>query len=300
MRITRIILLVIIVLFSLKSYSQELYVGTYNIRYNNNNDIKKGNGWEKRRKPLCDQINFEHPDIFGAQEVLHNQLTDMLDLLDNYDYIGCGRDDGKENGEYSPIFYDNKKFKPIDSGVFWFSETPDLPSKGWDAACNRICTWGLFEEKGSGHRFYFFNLHLDHVGVVARKESIKLVLNTINNMTGYYAYILTGDFNVDQRDEVYKTVIESRMLRDCYDSARIRFAENGTFNDYNQQLFTFSRIDHVFVSSHFTVDRYGLLTNTYWTTQGKSTNMVDFKKSERRLPSDHYPVFVHLKFKYNN
>lgn len=270
-------------LLSLQASAQALYVGSYNIRYQNDEDTKNGDSWVQRCPVVCGQLNFEHPDIFGAQEVLEPQLRDMLAHLDGYDYLGVGRDDGQQAGEYAAIFYDKKKLRLLDNGHFWLSETPEKPSLGWDAACIRICTWGLFKDRTTGLRFYFFNLHMDHVGVEARRESAKLVVERIGQMASKKKpVILTGDFNVDQNDEIYSIFTQSGLLNDCYEHARIRFAENGTFNGYHQDQKNDSRIDHVFVSPRFSVERYGLLTNTYWADQ-------------RRLPSDHYPVFVHLR-----
>ena len=272
-------------LLSLSAVAQPLYVGSYNIRYQNDEDTQNGDSWTKRCPVVCDQLNFEHPDVFGAQEVLEPQLHDMVAKLDGYDYIGVGREDGKQKGEYAAIFYDKQKFRLMDSGHFWLSQTPDKPSLGWDAACIRICTWGLFEDGTTGLQFYFYNLHMDHVGVVARRESAKLVMERIRQRAeDRLPVVLTGDFNVDQNDEIYSIFTQSGLLIDCYTQTRLRFAENGTFNGYHQERKTSSRIDHVFVSPQLSVERYGVLTNTYWADQ-------------RRLPSDHYPVFVHLQAK---
>ena len=264
----------------LAAAAQPLYVGSYNIRYQNNDDTHQGNGWARRCQVVCDQLNFEHPDVFGAQEVLYPQLLDMLQRLDGYDYIGVGRDDGKQKGEYAAIFYDKQKLRLIDNGHFWLSPTPDKPSLGWDAACIRICTWGQFEDVTTGMRFYFYNLHMDHVGVVARREAAKMVVERISQRADG-PVVLTGDFNVDQNDEIYGIFTQSGLLVDSYEKARLRFAENGTFNAYHHERKTASRIDHVFVSPQFAVERYGVLTNTYWADR-------------QRLPSDHYPVFVRL------
>ena len=270
-------------LFTITAGAQHLYVGSYNIRYQNADDNAAGNAWEKRCPEVCAQLNFEHPDIFGAQEVLHPQLRDMIRLLDGYDYIGVGREDGKKAGEYAPIFYDRQKLRLLKQGHFWLSENPRKPGLGWDAACTRICTWGLFRDQDTRLEFYFFNLHMDHVGVVARRESARLVLDRIRKMaSASQPVILTGDFNVDQHDEIYTLFTQSGLLSDSYEQARLRQAPNGTFNAYDMYRKTESRIDHVFVSPHFSVDRYGILTSVYWDDQG------------RRLPSDHYPVFVHL------
>ena len=266
--------------------AQSLYVGSYNIRNQNDDDTREGNGWKQRCPVLCSQVMFEHPDVFGAQEVLHSQLVDMLRLLPDYDYVGVGRDDGHKKGEYAPIFYDRTRLKLLDQGNFWLSETPEKPGLGWDAACVRICSWAKLRCMHSRRTFFFFNLHMDHVGVVARREAAKLVVQRISDMAGSSHVILTGDFNVDQTDEIYSVFTSSPLLSDSYSSAICRFAENGTFHAFHLERKTASRIDHVFVSPSFSVKRYGILTNTYWQQQGDSI--------VRRLPSDHYPVFVHL------
>lgn len=172
----RLALSIVFGLATLASGAWPLYVGTYNIRNHNSEDDSRGDLWENRCRVITGQINFEHPDVFGTQEVLHHQLEDLLNGLDGYGYIGIGRDDGKEAGEYSAIFYDKKKIALEEEGNFWLSETPDRPGLGWDAACIRICTWGRFRDLSNDSTFYFFNLHTDHVGVTARSEAAKLVV----------------------------------------------------------------------------------------------------------------------------
>lgn len=278
----RLLLVAILMVCAVVVSAQDLYVGTYNIRYKNKDDSIKGNVWTKRCQVMCDQINFESPDILGMQEVLVGQLHDFQRLLDNYSSIGVGRDDGKEAGEYAAIFYKNDRVKLLDSGNFWLNETPDVPKLGWDAACIRICTWGKFKDLRTKKKFYFFNLHMDHVGVVARREAAKLVVSRIKEMAQDAPVVLTGDFNVDQTDEIYGIFTHSGILKDSYENARIRFAENGTFNSFKVETKTDSRIDHVFVSPSFKVEAYGLRTDSYWA------------KGRRNL-SDHYPVFVKLR-----
>ena len=278
----RILLVAILMVCAVVVNAQDLYVGTYNIRYKNKDDSIKGNVWTKRCQVMCDQINFESPDVLGMQEVLVGQLHDFQRLLDNYSSIGVGRDDGKEAGEYAAIFYKNDRVKLLDSGNFWLNETPDVPKLGWDAACIRICTWGKFKDLRTKKKFYFFNLHMDHVGVVARREAAKLVVSRIKEMAQDAPVVLTGDFNVDQTDEIYGIFTHSGNLKDSYENARIRFAENGTFNSFKVETKTDSRIDHVFVSPSFKVEAYGLRTDSYWA------------KGRRNL-SDHYPVFVKLR-----
>ena len=309
----RLLLTSLLLSLFLSANTQQLLVGSYNIRYKNANDSVNGNVWSKRCQVICDQVNFMAPDIFGAQEVLYPQLQDMLKALDGYGYIGIGRDDGKQGGEYEAVFYKKDKLKLLDHGDFWLSETPDKPGLGWDAACIRICTWGKFSVKnpdaehhrrglfGRGPKpketeFYFFNLHMDHVGVVARREAAKLVVAKVKEIAQDAPVFITGD-------EIYTMFTESGILKDSYDAARIRFAENGTFNAFKTEYFTTSRIDHVFVSPSTSVESYGVLTNSYWIPDEKEETLkssdapqeITFDNYIRRNPSDHYPVFVRVK-----
>ena len=315
----RILLFSLVLLAVLKVSAQDMLVGSYNIRYKNWNDSVQGEQWPKRCQVICDQVNFMSPDIFGTQEVLYVQLQDMLNSLDGYDYIGIGRDDGQRGGEHEAIFYKKDKLQLLDHGDFWLSETPDKPGLGWDAVCIRICTWGKFAVKeqnvrhhglfncrkaATGKVFYFFNLHMDHVGVVARREAAKLVVNKVREIAQGAPVFITGDFNVDQNDEIYAIFTESGLLKDSYDAARIRFAENGTFNAFKTNYFTTSRIDHVFVSPATTVEAYGVFTDSYWTPDedpnstikaSDAPQQISFDTYIRHNPSDHYPVFVKVK-----
>ena len=296
------LLLSALLLLSFQLSAQQLMVGSYNIRYKNWNDSVQGNVWNKRCQVICDQLNFMAPDVFGAQEVLYGQLQDMKAALDGYDYIGIGRDDGERAGEHEAIFYKTDKIKLLDHGDFWLSETPEKPGLGWDAVCVRICTWGKFSMDEA--IFYYFNLHMDHVGVIARREAAKLVVARIREIAQGAPVVLTGDFNVDQTNEIYTIFTESGLLKDSYDAARIRFAENGTFNAFKTEYYTTSRIDHVFVSPEIQVESYGVLTNSYWTPDETIDTLkafdapqeISFDKYIRRNPSDHYPVFVKVKF----
>ena len=290
------LLLLAFIVASLQLTAQQMLVGSYNIRYKNWNDSVQGEHWQKRCQVICDQVNFMSPDIFGTQEVLW------------------------EGGEHEAIFYKKDKLQLLKHGDFWLSETPEKPGLGWDAACIRICTWGKFSAKvpdlnqrrGLFNRrpryqekvFYFFNLHMDHVGVVARREAAKLVVAKIREIAQGEPVILTGDFNVDQNDEIYTIFTNSGLLKDSYDAAHIRFAENGTFNAFKTNYFTTSRIDHVFVSPSAKVEAYGVFTDSYWTPDddpddnikaSDAPQQISFDTYIRHNPSDHYPVFVRLK-----
>ena len=139
--------------------AQPMLVGSYNIRYKNGGDEARGDFWQKRCQVICDQVNFMAPDIFGAQEVLHEQLVDMLERLDGYDCIGVGRDDGMTKGEYAAIFYKKDHVQLLDQGNFWLSETPlRKPRKAHEHAVLRAVSGSFPVERADAeHRFHLRN-----------------------------------------------------------------------------------------------------------------------------------------------
>jgi endonuclease/exonuclease/phosphatase family metal-dependent hydrolase len=231
---------------------------------------------------------------------MKHQLENMKESLPGYAYIGVGRDDGKDGGEHSAIFYNTAKFRLLEKGDFWLSTITDRPNKGWDAVLPRICSWGKFKEIKTGFTFYFFNLHMDHIGVKARAESAKLVLAKVKEMGGNTPAILTGDFNVDQTSESYQLINNSGVLKDAYETTAIRYALNGTFNSFKSNSFTDSRIDHIFLTKDFKVEKYGILTDSYRSRDEKAekTDATDapkeiaLNKYSAREPSDHFPVMA--------
>jgi len=292
-------------LFVFNGHAQQLNIATFNLRYKNGGDARKGNGWEQRMPVIADLIRFHDFDIFGTQEGLQEQLLDLTDKLTEYNYIGVGRNNGREAGEHAAIFYKKDMFKLISSGNFWLSEKPEKPNRGWDAALPRICSWGQFEHIASGKKFFFFNTHFDHVGVVARRESAKLILSKIRELAGDHSAILTGDFNVDQTNEIYN-ILTGSVLQDAYETANFKYALNGTFNHFDINTQTSSRIDHILHSPCIVVKRYGVLTDSYRTmknggrnvsTSGNFPKEVSLQEYEARLPSDHFPVMVVVEMK---
>ena len=281
--------------------AQQLNVATFNLRYKNGGDERKGNGWDQRMPVIADLIRFHDFDIFGTQEGLQEQLQGLSGILTDYSYIGVGRDNGKEKGEHAAIFYKKNQFRLLKSGNFWLSEKTDRPNRGWDAALPRICSWGEFEHIASGRKFYFFNTHFDHVGVTARRESAKLILKKVKELAGEDPAFLTGDFNVDQTNEIYGILNGSTLLRDSYETAAFRYALNGTFNHFEINAKTSSRIDHIFISPCIQAKRYGVLTDSYRVPEAQTKNVstsgnfpkeVTLQEYEAKLPSDHYPVMI--------
>lgn len=284
-------MLAMLVVMMMSLSAQSLNVASYNIRLHTKVDYKHNDGWQERRDVMCDLVAFAAFDIFGAQEVFHDQLMDMLERLPGYAHIGGARDDGGTTGEYSPIFYRKDRFEVLESGTFWISETPEEVSFGWDADCRRVCSWAYLKDKKTKKKFWYFNTHLDHKGVVAREEGAKLLIKKINEMCGDKArVILSGDFNTNQNSVPYGII--TSVMADAYEASPVKFAPAGTFNNFNAKRSKKDRIDHVFVKG-FDVKRYGILTNIYWS---EPNTEASGKNGKIHLPSDHYPVQVWLDF----
>ena len=127
----RLLQLTLVLLTTFAAQAQELKVCTYNLRYKNSSDTNAGNGWNTRRTYIYNLVNFQQPDLLGVQEALPAQMSDMAGGLKGYAYIGVGRNDGANSGEYSAIFYRKESMVLLDNGDFWLSDTPYKPSKGF-------------------------------------------------------------------------------------------------------------------------------------------------------------------------
>ena len=277
--------------------AQELNVASFNLRNNSKKDYENNNGWTQRRDVLAGFINHEAFDVFGTQEGRRVQLNDIVKRCPDYAYVGEGRDGGSK-GEHCALFYRKERVELLDSGTFWLSQTPDVVSKGWDAKYPRICTWAMFRDKLSKVKFYVFNVHLDHRGVQARAEAMKLVADYVAKRCKGVNSIVMGDFNVTQTSEPYKVLADNELFNDSYEVARYRFAPTGTFNGFNPSCYTTLRIDHIFVTKDIGVSRYGVLAYHYYLAkEGDATTSVKGENREIKSISDHYAVQVWLKLK---
>ncbi len=256
---------------------QPLRCLTYNIRYDNPAD--GADAWPNRRDFLAAQIRFHAPDVFGIQEGLFRQVEYLKKTLPEFAMVGVGRDDGKEAGEFSALFYRTKRFKLLDSGTFWLSETPDRPSKGWDAALERICTWALLLDKGSHKKVWVFNTHYDHIGKSARQASSELILKQIAaKNTKNHAVVVMGDFNSEPGDTPIATL--KTQLSDTKEASLIpAFGPSGTFNAFEFQKPVTRRIDYIFIGKgRLKVKQYAVLSDS----------------KDCHYPSDHLPVLAVL------
>lgn len=259
-------------------FSQDLKVMSFNIRLNVESD--QDNAWPKRKEEALGLLEYYHPDFFGVQEALPEQMKDIKTGLKNYDFVGVGRDDGKEKGEFSAIFYDTVKLQIVKSGTFWLSPTPEKPSKGWDAALNRICTYAIFKDKKSKKEFLAMNIHFDHIGNVARVKSSELILKKAKELNPKnLPLVLTGDFNLTEDSEPVK-ILSANLKDTFYHSEKAHYGPKGTFTGFNVTKVPTDRIDYIFVKG-FKI---------------KSHRHINDRRENLLYPSDHFPVLSELSF----
>jgi endonuclease/exonuclease/phosphatase family metal-dependent hydrolase len=258
----------------------DLNIMTFNIRYDNPGD--GANSWQYRKETVIKMIRFQEVDVLGMQEVLVNQLKDITDQLTEYNAVGVGREDGKEKGEFSPILYNKNKFILIKSGYFWLSETPEKPSKGWDAACERIATWVQLKDKVTGKKLFAMNTHFDHMGQVARQESVSLVKAKMNQLSEGLPQIFMGDLNSDPKSSVIKSLLtadDSVAFLDSKSRTSVVYGPNWTFHDFGRIPYAERPvIDYILVNKAITVKKYGVLAETLNET----------------FLSDHAPVLIKI------
>lgn len=259
----------------------QIRVMSYNIRYDNPDDGI--NRWDNRKQRVGNLILFHRPDVIGLQEALLNQINWLENHLQDYEWIGVGRADGKNEGEFSPIFYNAERLEALEHNTFWLSSTPEKPSTGWDAALPRIVTWAHFRDRSTGEEFYAFNTHFDHRGEAARAESASLIINKIEGMAGEdIPVVLTGDFNAQPDSEPYS--ILTGALSDAFHATRLpHYGPEATYLDEDGGFSVSSgqggrRIDYIFTNELTTVLRHGILST--------------FR--DGRFPSDHLPVMADI------
>jgi endonuclease/exonuclease/phosphatase family metal-dependent hydrolase len=248
---------------------------SYNIRYDGHTEMAPD--WNLRKVPIVAQLEKARPTLIGFQEVLHQQLLDLQAALPAYRSIGVGRDDGKEAGEYAPIFYDTTRFLLLKSGTFWLSPTPNTPSKGWDAALNRICTYALFESTFDHKKLWVFNTHFDHVGQEARLHAAELILDQYADFCQQddAPLLLMGDFNLEPTSAA--VALLRQTLNDLSCSQRHpEWCSSPTFNAFTRSETDDKTIDYFFGSSRVVSLSYEVVKDPF----------------DRSYPSDHFPIVL--------
>ena len=268
--------LFIVVTVSSCIYSQSHSIMSYNIRYDNTWDVE--NSWTIRKNKVIQILIQYAPSIIGIQEGLLNQVQYLDSCLTNYDYVGVGRDDGQEKGEFCAIYFDTTQYSVLNHSTFWLSETPDIISVGWDAALERICTYGLFRDRKTAEEFWVFNTHFDHMGARAREQSSGLILKMIKKINRRsLPLILMGDFNSIPNSSPVKE-IKTELSDALQISLEKLQGPRGTFNGFNKDLPIEKRIDYIFTND--------LKVLSY-------THINDRLDNNRHI-SDHLPVMIKI------
>ncbi len=266
-------------IFSSIVYTQSMKIITYNIRLDVASDGE--NAWPLRKDFFSSQILFYEPDILGVQEAMPHQVVDLEQLLPQYSQVGIGRE-GEGKGESSNIFYNKSRLQVVIANTFWLSATPQEVSKGWDAACHRVCTYALFQDVITKKIFWVFNTHLDHIGEQARTKGIALILSKIKELNANnYPVFFMGDFNSEPQED--RIVSLKNQMDDTREIAIQKpFGPIGTFNNFEHNLPVTKRIDYIFVSkkANVVIKKYAVLSDS----------------DALKYPSDHLPVFVEVVF----
>lgn len=249
-------------------------VMSYNIRCMNPMDMGK-KSWFYRADLVVDLIEDAQPAIIGFQEATKWQYNYLYEALDDYDSIITYRDDAY-NSEGCPLFYRTDLFTLVDKGSFWLSETPEKMSKDWGAACYRICSYVILEDKTTGGRFAVFNTHLDHISDTARINGIKVVLDKIKEFNSLPA-ILMGDMNSRETSETYKSATEF-FLDTKYQTENTM--TSCTYQNWGKELDR-NCIDYIFTS------KSGFKVNSY---------KVERYTHDGIYLSDHFPICVNVSF----
>jgi endonuclease/exonuclease/phosphatase family metal-dependent hydrolase len=210
-----------------------------------------------------------------VQEALYHQIQDIISAKPEYSFVGVGRDDGKQAGEFSAILFKKDRFTPGLGNTFWLSETPDVPgSKSWDAAITRIASWIVLTDVQSNRVFMVLNTHFDHIGQTARAKSAEIIKDRVANIGEGMPVIITGDFNCERSEAPYSTMTDGSLI-ELIDPAP---QPEGTYCSFEVNSIQCKAIDYIFITNEWNADRYTVIRDN----DGKY------------YPSDHLPVIVTL------
>lgn len=249
---------------------------SFNIRCTN---VGK-DSWEDRIGIVSQTMLESEADSIGVQEATPEWMATLKETVgEKYAYVGVGRDDGDNEGEYSAVFYLKDKYDVVDSDTFWLSETPDKPSFGWDAACRRVCTWVQLKDKETGKQYVHMNTHFDHVGISARKNSVEMIIDKAKTFTDI-PVVFTADMNVVQGSTNYNQFVDSGYFRDTKFAAPDSM-NYCTYHDTKPDMHKDDVIDYVMINDGFDALTYRVVTEGV----------------DGRFVSDHYPIYADIVMK---
>ncbi len=267
---------------SIQAQNAEIKVVSYNIRLATDSDGE--NAWKYRKDKFNSFLHDLQPDVFGLQEVMHEQLMHIVDDFSGFAFAGVARDDGKTAGEFSPVFYNVRKYFLFDSGTFWLSQTPTIAgSRGWDAACNRVVSYVGLQDLTTGKNFYVFNTHFDHIGELARQNSAYLLLRTVDSIGGELPCIITGDFNANRESEPYQILTNHQSRLGFIDSYYLAEKKEGvgySYTGFKVNGIEPELIDYIFVKNISRVKLFNI---------NNTNDGINY-------PSDHLPITTLIEF----
>lgn len=239
---------------------KEVSIFTLNIRRDRRDDGI--NNWEFRKHLVADLLSKYQPDVAVFQEVLVHQLRDLIAMLPGYSWIGVGRDDGEEAGEFAPIFY--RGMNATQHGTFWMSDTPDVPSQSWPGM-TRICTWTQFDAHSA---FAVFNTHLEYQFEETQLKSIDLIRERAGRLPPDYPVLLAGDFNFTPGTAPY--IALARDFHDSHGQTQTEHPGGSVTTSATCHQFTgrtevddagAQRIDYIWSCGNVRINDYRILTD---------------------------------------
>ncbi len=253
--------------------TQSVTVMTYNVYI-------KGSGEkspENRTDEVVANIRKYSPDSFGLQEADEGWMERLPAELSEYAYVGIGRNSNEGGGEASPVFYKKDKYELLDSGTFWLSKNPEKATRSWDAMFKRICTYAILKDKQTGFTYAHFNAHFDHLGVIARLESVAVVATKVAEICGDIPVVFTGDLNDAEGGDMYNRVLDAGFKDTKYLAKTA--SDCGTYHGYSDLTSKENAIDFIFANAMVSdVESY----------------TVDTEKINGIYPSDHHPVITKM------
>jgi endonuclease/exonuclease/phosphatase family metal-dependent hydrolase len=259
--------------------TETLCVMSYNLRFASSNPP---NAWPVRRPLMSEVILKFSPDVIGTQEGLFQQLKDLAADLPGYAWLGIGRDDGREQGEFMAVFYRTNRLQPLSTNFYWLSDTPEIPgSSTWGNKNRRMVTTVKFRDLNRKTEFYFLNTHFDHEIQLAREKSAELVRQRVQQLPGSLPILLVGDFNAAAgTNKAYLRLTQEDFFKDTWPLARERRNEGiATFNGFQGIRKNGPRIDWILLRGKATVD---------------AAEIVTFSR-DNQFPSDHFPIIAWVK-----
>lgn len=249
-------------------------VMSFNIRYGDLGTLTA----EDRYDDVEAVIEKGKPDSIGLQEATPEWMDYLKANLEDYAYVGVGRDDGVNTGEYAAIFYLKDKYTATDSGTFWLSDTPDTPSMGWGADCYRICTWVVLENKETKETYVHMNSHFDFANDDVKYNSAEMI-NAKAKEFSTLPVVFTADMNFTENSVYYEKFISAGVFRNTKTVAEDTM-DYLTYHDRMPLTHKDSVLDYIMINDKFDADVYRVVT-----------------ADNGHYVSDHFPIYADITIK---